>query len=614
MTVSVSFARAALLCAFLLVPGLASAQVIRSSHSLYGRLGLGTSVSETDASTYAVEPYSLTGELGYQFVHPLSLGLGVTWADYPKANFRNTTMATFYGVMRWTMFPHQSVTPYMHAGPHVTVGGDNPAGGAFFGLGLDYVLSRRSTLFAEVTAYGTFPDDAIDSRDDGRATFDGLGFWGLGVRANLDPAPTAPTIRSVDGPERVFRDSTAIFTVRVDEATSAPVRYTWAMGDGTTKHGLVVEHTYGLEGTYPIRVTASNPAGQDTYRHPVAVQEPSLPARILAFDADTTVVRTGEVVRFNAEVEGTAPLALTWDFGDYSLAVTEENVHRFREGQFIGAVQQRAAQGYAFETPGTYAVTLAAQNEFGLDEQAVLLEVVDSGYRPPVADACRNATAPDTLLFDFDKATLRPEATEQLSAHVARLMACPETQVHLHGRADYVGATAYNQDLSERRAAAVRTFYERAGIAAERIVHEGRGEINAPCPPGARDEGCQTHRHVQSMFLAPASTHPLAHRGSKTAGASASPDAATPWGVVLGSFRKASTAAHVAEQMRKRVPTEHAITVVPSPSGDYVRVVVGLFASLRAARDARTTWADAVPDDAWFLKITNLDFAGTEGP
>ena len=99
--------RVSVLCVVLLVPAWASAQVIRSSHSLYGRLGVGTSVSETDAATYAVEPYSITGEIGYQMSHPFSLGLGATWADYPKANVRNTTMTTLQAVLRWTLFPHQ---------------------------------------------------------------------------------------------------------------------------------------------------------------------------------------------------------------------------------------------------------------------------------------------------------------------------------------------------------------------------------------------------------------------------------------------------------------------------------------------------------------------------
>jgi outer membrane protein OmpA-like peptidoglycan-associated protein len=583
----------------ILTAAAATAQVIRSSHSLYGRLGVGTSVSETDAATYAVEPYSLTGELGYQFSHPLGLGMGVTWADYPKANFRNTTMATFYSVLRWTMFPHQTFTPYMQAGPHVTTGGDNPAGGGFFGLGIDYVLSRRSTLFAEATAYGTFPDDAIDSRDDGRATFDGLGFWGVGIRANLRPAPTPPTIESVEGPLQVFRDSTATFTVRVDASTSLPVRYTWTLGDGTPATGLVVDHAYLLEGEYALTVTASNAAGTDTYVHDVRVHEPSVPARVLALQADTTVVRTGQSVRLNAEVEGTAPLSLTWDFGDYSLPVAEKNVHRYRDGRFIGTLQQRVTQGYAFDTPGFYTVTLAANNDFGLDERAVLLEVVAGGYGPPVADACRNTPAPDTLLFDFDKATLRAETVDQLNAHVARLLACPSTQVHLAGRADYVGTSEYNLTLSERRAQSVRRFYEQAGITADRIVHQGLGEVNDPCPPRARDQGCQTHRHVQSVFLAPDRV-PRAERPSATA--------PSPWGLVVGSFQNANAAERVAQRMRHDLPTEYPISVMPSTSGPYYRVVIGTFASLHEARMAKASWGEALPPDAWFLKVSVDDF------
>ena len=574
-------------------PAMVSAQVLRSSHSLYGRFGAGTSVSETDAATYAIEPFSLSGEIGYQFAPRLSMGMSLTWADYPKANDHNTTMSTLGGVLRWTLFPSAPVTPYTHLGPQVTVGGDHPAGGALFGIGVDYAATRRSTLFAEVTAYATLPDDAIDSRDDGRATFDGLGFWGVGVRTHLRPAPTPPTIMTIEGPSRIVRDSTATFTVRLDASTSRPVRYRWSLGDGASKRGLAVDHRYRLAGEYPISVTVMNAAGRDTYRQTITVQEPTRAPHITTLQSDTARVQTGELVRFRAHVRGTAPLHLAWAFDDGSPSAHEEVLHTYRPQQHIGTLQHQVVQGHAFGTPGHYTVTLSAENPYGREERSLSVEVMAPNETTQPSVACQEPPAPDTVFFDFDHATLRRTATAQLKAHVDRLAACPETVVQLKGRADFVGTERYNRQLSERRAQAVRQFYRRAGIEAHRIQSHGEGEVNAPCPPGARDQGCQAHRHVQSVFLAP-TLDVIAENDTQTE--------QTGWGIVVGSFQDRTGAKQRAQQVRSTVSGKRVVIRRDASTG-YHRVVIGAFPSVRDARSARTKWTTTLPADAWVLRL-----------
>jgi OOP family OmpA-OmpF porin len=52
------------------------------------------------------------------------------------------------------------------------------------------------------------------------------------------------------------------------------------------------------------------------------------------------------------------------------------------------------------------------------------------------------------------------------------------------GHTDHFGSDAYNQKLSERRAAAVKTYLVSKGIDANRVYTEGKGEKNPVTKPG----------------------------------------------------------------------------------------------------------------------------------
>ena len=64
-------------------------------------------------------------------------------------------------------------------------------------------------------------------------------------------------------------------------------------------------------------------------------------------------------------------------------------------------------------------------------------------------------------LFDFDKAVVRAEGKKELDDKVvAGMKAHPEVELLLvTGHADRIGSDKYNQKLSERRAAAVKTTW-----------------------------------------------------------------------------------------------------------------------------------------------------------
>ena len=91
--------------------------------------------------------------------------------------------------------------------------------------------------------------------------------------------------------------------------------------------------------------------------------------------------------------------------------------------------------------------------------------------------------------FDFDKATLRPDAQAILAEAVEILGNHPDLRVEVAGHTDAIGTDAYNQGLSERRARAVYDYLTSNGIDASRLVGpNGYGE-SRPIAPNTNPDG-----------------------------------------------------------------------------------------------------------------------------
>ena len=90
--------------------------------------------------------------------------------------------------------------------------------------------------------------------------------------------------------------------------------------------------------------------------------------------------------------------------------------------------------------------------------------------------AAKKVTLAADALFDFDKAVLRPEGKGKLDKLVADMKALKLEVIIAVGHADRLGKDAYNQKLSERRAAAVKDYLVGKGVEANRVYAEGKGE------------------------------------------------------------------------------------------------------------------------------------------
>lgn len=93
------------------------------------------------------------------------------------------------------------------------------------------------------------------------------------------------------------------------------------------------------------------------------------------------------------------------------------------------------------------------------------------------------------VLFDFDKATLKKEAEPSLRHLATVLEANPTATVAIDGHTDAKGADAYNQTLSEQRAASVKQWLlANARISGANITTRGWGKTK-PIAPNTKPDG-----------------------------------------------------------------------------------------------------------------------------
>lgn len=106
---------------------------------------------------------------------------------------------------------------------------------------------------------------------------------------------------------------------------------------------------------------------------------------------------------------------------------------------------------------------------------------------------------PGGLLFDVDSAAIDPAVQPDLRAVAQNLIDYPESSVTVFGHTDDTGSSAYNQDLSERRAQAVARVLVRDGVAPSRVRATGLGETQ-PVASNATPEGRQQNRRVEVII------------------------------------------------------------------------------------------------------------------
>ena len=104
--------------------------------------------------------------------------------------------------------------------------------------------------------------------------------------------------------------------------------------------------------------------------------------------------------------------------------------------------------------------------------------------------------------FDFDKAVVKQDSYSDIENLAEFMKQFPQTTTTVEGHTDSTGNAAYNQKLSERRAAAVRdVLVNQYGVEVERINSVGYGE-ERPVADNATREGRAINRRVEAAVEA----------------------------------------------------------------------------------------------------------------
>ncbi|MGB9835466.1 MAG: OmpA family protein [Candidatus Saccharicenans sp.] len=104
------------------------------------------------------------------------------------------------------------------------------------------------------------------------------------------------------------------------------------------------------------------------------------------------------------------------------------------------------------------------------------------------------------VLFDLNKATLKPESQLKLAKLAGILMVFPEMKLSIEGHTDSTGSESLNLKLSTERAKSVYEFLLSQGVSPERMKYEGFGS-SRPVAPNDTEANRAKNRRVEVIVI-----------------------------------------------------------------------------------------------------------------
>ncbi|PCG10906.1 MAG: glycine zipper 2TM domain-containing protein [Sphingomonas sp.] len=117
---------------------------------------------------------------------------------------------------------------------------------------------------------------------------------------------------------------------------------------------------------------------------------------------------------------------------------------------------------------------------------------------------------PSGINFAYNSANVEPQFRATLDRVAGVLSEYNQSYIDVYGHTDSTGSDAYNQTLSERRAASVADYLSSHGVQAARIATRGFGETQ-PIASNETEEGRAANRRVE-IKIVPVSQNDLPPR------------------------------------------------------------------------------------------------------
>jgi len=178
--------------------------------------------------------------------------------------------------------------------------------------------------------------------------------------------------------------------------------------------------------------------------------------------------------------------------------VVQDRAHRIRVGLIVaGAALALAAAGCAGKESPEPESARSGGSEFGSE---TLGEDEGIAGRDASGTEAARRLGLKAVYFDFDKAAIRSDMTDDLRSNYQVLRERPDVRVELQGNADERGSAEYNFALGERRARSVKQYLVQMGIDSDRMETVSFGEEN-PAVQGHNEEAWEKNRRVEFAVL-----------------------------------------------------------------------------------------------------------------
>ena len=369
---------------------------------------------------------------------------------------------------------------------------------------IDAIVSKEAAKLVEMSAYGGYE---WRGTPDGFDTPGGAFRWGTGLtfpsrnmlrlvgelNGTLPSKDTATTTTALSGidlsrsplssnTENITR-ATLGLTLQSKKGFFFGAGVSWNMptlgrsGSFTDEPGVTGDY-YDMQfriGWHPgVKVYAPPPAPPPPPPPPPAPVPVPVHTLTVKAACDPCSVEVGKSSTVTATVQDSISCSVTyrWTAPSGTLAQPAERSTIWTAPQQEGSV------------PVTVTVTCPTDNKTASD--TVNIQVT----RPPV----RNYTFED-VYFDFDRYSLRPEATRVLDEAVAALKENATLRVEIEGHTCSIGTAEYNLALGDRRGTSVKDYLVSRGISADRLRTVSYGE-EKPKYDNSREETRRLNRRA----------------------------------------------------------------------------------------------------------------------
>jgi outer membrane protein OmpA-like peptidoglycan-associated protein len=137
-----------------------------------------------------------------------------------------------------------------------------------------------------------------------------------------------------------------------------------------------------------------------------------------------------------------------------------------------------------------------------MDKQAQKIdEALPGAEVERVEEGIKITLGENSVNFDLNKATLTTAAKANLDKLVKVFNEYPDTYIHIFGYTDSSGSDEYNLNLSEQRAASVKSYLSGKGISGSRVKVLGKGEVE-PIASNDTADGRAKNRRVEFAITA----------------------------------------------------------------------------------------------------------------